>query len=475
MASIKKNFIYSSILTVANYIFPMITFPYVSRVLGVTNIGVCSFVDSIINYFILFAMMGLTTIGIREIAGTGGDRERQGKVFSSLLTINAISTLLMLVLLLISIEIIPQFNTNRKLLYIGAAKLISNLFLVEWFFKGTENFKYITQRSIIVKTAYVALVLLLVKTPDDYYTYFILLTGMTVVNAAINFPFACKKVKFSFKELNMKMYIKPFFIMGIYAILTSMYTSFNVIYLGMTTNNTEVGYYSTSTKLFSILIAIYTAFTGVMLPRMSALYSKNSIDEFKRMIRKSVTGLVFFAVPVVILTSLLASDIVYALSGPGYEGAYLPAKIIMPLIFIIGYEQILVIQILMPSKQDKSILLNSIIGAIVGISLNLILVHRFGATGSAIVWVMSEITVLCAAQYAVSKTLSINFPIKELVKHIILYIPSIVLILLISSSNNNHLYKLLLGGIVVLINTVIVIKHTQPEMIGRVIEKLKKK
>lgn len=474
--SVKKNFIYSCILTVSNYIFPLITFPYVSRALGVTRMGTCSFVDSIINYYILFAMMGISAVGIREIAGSNNNSQKQSKVFSSLFTLNAISTLVMLLLLLVSIEIIPQFSENRKLLYIGASKLIGNLFLVEWYFKGTENFKYITKRSIAVKTVYVLLVLLLVKEPEDYYIYFSLLTGMVVFNALINFPYACSKVKLRFHELCMGQYIKPFLIMGSYMLLTSMYTSFNVVYLGMTSGDTEVGYYATSAKLFHIILAVYTAFTGVMLPRMSALYSENRIDEFKKMIMKSTTALVTLSVPAVIMTTLLAPEIVYTLSGPGYEGAYTPARIIMPLIFIIGYEQILVLQILMPTKKDKSVLRNSILGATVGVLLNILLVQRLGATGSAIVWVASEITVLLSAQIIVSKKFSLHFPFIATIKNIIFYIPSIALIILLKRYGcDSNLYNIALGSLIIFINAIIVLKYTQPQIMGTIIGKFNKR
>ena len=127
---IKKNFIYSTILTGANYIFPLITYPYVSRVLGVTNIGTCNFVDSIINYFILFAMMGISAVGVREIAGSSNDQNGQSRIFSSLLTLNAIATAIMLFILLIAIQIIPELHEHKELMYVGAIKLAANLFLV---------------------------------------------------------------------------------------------------------------------------------------------------------------------------------------------------------------------------------------------------------------------------------------------------------------------------------------------------------
>ena len=299
---------------------------------------------------------------------------------------------------------------------------------------------------------------------------------MVVFNALINFPYACSKVKLRFHELCMGQYIKPFLIMGSYMLLTSMYTSFNVVYLGMTSGDTEVGYYSTSAKLFHIILAVYTAFTGVMLPRMSALYSENRIDEFKKMIRKSTTALVTLSVPAVIITTLLAPEIVYTISGPGYEGAYTPARIIMPLIFIIGYEQILVLQILMPTKKDKSVLRNSILGATVGVLLNILLVQRLGATGSAIVWVASEITVLLSAQYAASRMLGIHFPMKELIKNILYYTPSTALALIILKESNAHyMQNIIITGVIFLVNMAIVLYYTQPHLITALTDKIAKR
>lgn len=152
---IKSNFIYSSLLTVSSFLFPMLTYPYVSRVLGVTNIGVCNFVDSIINYFILFSSMGINVVGIREIAKAKGDTLRVSKVFSSLWILEAGMTAIMLFLLLIATVFISQLNEYASLMMIGACKLIANLFLIEWFYRGIEEFKYITYRSLIVKVLYV--------------------------------------------------------------------------------------------------------------------------------------------------------------------------------------------------------------------------------------------------------------------------------------------------------------------------------
>ena len=469
--SIRRNFVYSCILTVANYIFPLLTYPYVSRVLGVTNVGICNFVDSIINFFILFSMMGITTLGIREIAGTAADKDKRGRVFSSLFILNAIATLIMFVLLCICIYLVPQFKEYKELMYVGAAKLLANLFLVEWFFKGTENFRYITNRTILVKCLYVISVFLFVREAEDYPIYFLLIALMTIVNASINFPYACTKVKFSFKGIQLKPLVKPFIVMGCYALLTSMYTSFNVTYLGFVSTPEHVGYYTTATKLFHITLAIYTAFTGVMMPRMSALYAEGKIEAFKSLINKSIDLLFSFSVPLILFMLFFVPEIIWLLSGEGYEGAFLPARIIMPLILIIGYEQILVMQILMPARKDGAVLSNSILGAVVGVAANLLIVDQCQSVGSSVVWLLSEISVLLSAQYFVSKEINIGFPIKALLLNIVYYAPSFFIIFLfrIIINSDFHMYVMMISLFVLLLNAIIVVRYTQTQILMKLL------
>ena len=154
MNSIKKNFFFSTFLTISNYVFPLITYPYVSRVLQVERIGLCNFVDSIINYFILFSMLGISTYGIREIAKNKSDKTKLNQTFYDLISINILMSILLCFILFISLNYSETLSQNKQLVYIGICKLLLNTFLVEWFYKGIENFKYITIRSFIVKCLY---------------------------------------------------------------------------------------------------------------------------------------------------------------------------------------------------------------------------------------------------------------------------------------------------------------------------------
>ena len=451
MSEIKRNFLYSSILTTANYIFPLLTYPYISRVLGVNKIGLCNFIDSVINYFILFSMMGITAIGIREIAKYKEDREQRSQIFSSLLILNGISTAIAFVLLIISIYTIPTLYTHKELMFVGVFKLIFNYLLIDWLYRGLENFKYVTIRTLIVKFLYVIFVFILIRKENDYFIYYLLSCLMIVINAILNIRYAKKFVNFSFKHVKIKTFINSFFILGFYTLLTSMYTSFNVAYLGFITNETEVGYHSTATKLYSILLALFSAFTGVLLPRMSSLLAENKIDEFKSLLYKSVNVLFTFSIPTIIISTIMSPEIIHIIAGKGYEGAIIPMRIVMPLMLIIGYEQILVIQTLIPLKKDKVILHNSILGAIVGITMNIILVSTYKSIGSSIVWVISEISVLLAAQYSVTKFTKVNFPCKYLIKNFFYHIPLAICIWIIHCTKIDPFISLSFAGFITLI------------------------
>ena len=449
MSSIRKNFLFNSILTISNYIFPIIVFPYITRVLGVHNIGICNFIDSIIQYFILFSFLGMQTMATREIAKVKDDSQKLSKTFISLLTINICTTVIALVILFFTAIAIPKFQDYKTLLLIGSSKIVANTLLVEWFFVGTENFKYITVRSIVIRFFYVISVFVFVKESSDYILYFTLTMLMFVVNAFINIVYVRKYVKFSLEGIEITTFLKPFFTLGAYQLLTSMYTSFNVAYLGFVSGETEVGYYTVATKIYSILLGVFTAFTSVMLPRMSSLIEQGNINEFKQKISGSVDVLLCFCMPVIVMATMYAPAIIRIAAGVGYEGSIIPLQIIIPLMLIIGYEQILVLQVLTPLNKDRAVLINSLVGATIGILLNILLVRSYGRIGSSVVWIISEISVLLMAQFFVSRFIQMHFPFKKYIKYITSSIPAFFLCWIIKNSLNSDVWSFIISSFVI--------------------------
>lgn len=406
MVSLRKNIFYSSILTAANYVFPLLTYPYVSRVLGVSNIGICNFVDSLINYFSIVSILGIGTVGIREISRVKHDKKHLESTFSKIFTIHTISTTIALAALIIAIYSIPKLYENRDLMWIGALKLVSSYLLIDWLYKGLEEFKYVTDRTIFIKCLYVISVFIFIKTPQDTGLYYLLLSLTITANAIVNILHGKRFVNFRFSISGSHTLLKAIIILGIYNLLTSMYTTFNVVFLGFACNDTEVGYYVTSHKIYKIILSLFTAATGVMMPRLSSLIAENRHTEFRILLKRSFLVLWTIFLPISILIELFAPEIINLIAGAGYEGAILPLRIIAPLLLIIGSEQIIITQGLMPLKKDKAILTNSVAGAAVGVTLNILLVPEHGAIGSAIAWVCSECTVLASGSYFFIKAMN---------------------------------------------------------------------
>lgn len=445
MSSIKKNFIYKTLLTISNYLIAFITFPYISRILGVENVGLVNFVDNTINYFLLFATMGVNVLGTREIAGAGDDNLRRSQVFSNILGVNLLFTVLTLFVYVILVVSIPKLAAYKELFYVGAAKILFTAFLIEWFFTGIEDFKFITIRSLLIKTLYVICIFIFVKSPSQYKLYFYLTVALTVINSLINIIYSHKFVKISVKDLFNFRYLKQNVTIGIYGIMTSMYLTFNVMYLGLVSDNIQVGYYTTAFKVYSVVLGFFSAFTNVMLPRMSAIISSDDKNLFNTMIIKSLDIMIMFSIPLILCTEVMAPEIIYVLSGPGYEGAIGPMRIIMPAIFSVGIAQVLAIQYLMPLKKDKVLLYVSIIGAIIALIVNIISVNQYKSIGSASVLLISEsiVTLLYVAYIYHKDSIRINY--KKLLRSVACSIPSVLICSIVSNHIENTYISLALA------------------------------
>lgn len=473
MPSIKRNFFYSAFLTTAGYIFPLLTFPYVTRVLGVADFGLCGFIDSIINYFIIFSSMGIAVVGIRETAAAKSDRVRLSRTFTDLLAVNAVFTFLSILILAAATILIPKLHAHKELMFLGAFKVLFSFLLIEWFYKGIEDFRFITIRSLIVKCLYVAAVFCFVRKPGDY-TVFYLISVLTIAaNSLINILHSKRFVGLTLTDIRPRRFIKPLLTYGVYAILTSFYTTFNVAFLGFVSSDSQVGFYTTATRLYAIFIGLVSAFTGVMMPRMSALIHEGRREEFKAFYSASVGILASVAIPAVVFTMIMAPRIVSLLAGDGYGGAVLPMRIVMPLLFIIGYEQIMIVQGLMPLKRDRAVLRNSILGAAAGISANFILTPRYAAVGSAIVWLACEVLVMVLSQAEVRRAISERFPTGAVCRNLAAYLPLAGLLWIERTLPLSDIPMLLLTGTLTLVYFLSVQIFLFPDTIcGRSIRKL---
>lgn len=435
--SIKRNFVYRSILTLSSYVMGFITFPYVSRVLGVEKVGLIDFVDNTIAYFLLFGTMGVSILGVREIAAVKDNNEDRDRVFSNIFGLNLCFTVIVLIIYILLVITIPQLRQYSELFYIGSAKILFTLFLAEWFFAGIENFRYITLRSVTIKTIYVISIFLFIKEPGDYKLYFLLTVLSVVLNGLINFIYVSKIVSLDFKSFFNTVYIKRNFILGAYNIMSAMYLTFNVMFLGLMTNNVQVGYYTTAHKIYTVTLGFFSAFTNVMMPRMSSLLANGDNDQFRELISKSFRAMCTFALPIITCTIVLAPQIIYVISGAGYEGAVTPMRIIMPAVLFVGIAQVLAVQVLTPMKKDKVLFRASIVGSIVSISINMAAVSSLECIGSALVLLCSEMAVTTTYVIYILRHPVVTIPFESVWKNLMLAIPAIIVCIACKSLLNN--------------------------------------
>lgn len=446
MSSLKANFVYKSLLTASTFLISFITFPYITRTLGVENIGIVNFVDNLTNYFLLFASMGISILGVREIASVAKDKELRSKVFFNLLGLNLLFTTAVLIIYILSIVFIPYLSQYKELLYIGTAKILFTSLLIEWFFSGLEEFRYITIRSIAIKLVYVGAVFIFIKTPNDYVLYFAFTVGSIVLNAVINILYARHFITYKITKLISSHYIKNNLALGIYLLLNSMYSTFNVVFLGFVAGNIQVGYYTTAFKLYSIVLAFFSSFTSVMLPRMNALISQNDKSNFNRLVSHSFSTMYSICIPLILFSTIMASDIIYVIAGKGYEKAVIPMMIIMPTVFMVGLSQILSVQIITPLKKDKILLSASLIGALSGFGLNICLVPHFLSIGTSITLLCSETIVSFVYIIYILHHKIVSFHSNLIVKNLLYSLPSVLVYLLSTNFINNHFLSLVIGG-----------------------------
>lgn len=403
--SIKVNFIYNSVLTLSSIIFPIITFPYISRVLGPAGTGNYNFATSIVNYFSMFAMLGIPTYGIRACAKTRDDEEKLSITVSEIFVINLLITGITYVLFFVTLFSVEKLEENKLLLMVIGFSMLFNLIGMEWLFKGLELYSYITIRSLIFKIISVILMFLFVKSETDTVKYAAIFVFSTAGSYILNFKRAHKYINYRWHGLNLKKHFKPILIFFAMSVATIVYTNLDNVMLGFMKTDTDVGYYSAAVKIKYILASLVSSLGAVLLPRASNYIEKNLKDKFRYISSKAFNFVFLFAIPLSVYFIIYAEEGILLLAGTEYLQAVPAMKIIMPTVLLIGLTNIMGIQMLVPLGKEKQVLYSEVIGAIVDLLLNLILIPFYGAAGAAIGTLVAEASVLIAQVIALKQEL----------------------------------------------------------------------
>ena len=393
--SIKKNFIMNVLLTMSGFIFPLITFPYVSRILLPEGTGKVQFATSVIAYFSLFAQLGIPTYGIRACAKVRDNREELTRTAHELLVINLVMNVIVYIALAIALVTVPRLQKDRLLLVIVSLTIVLTSVGMEWLYKALEQYTYIAVRSVVFKLIAVVTMFLLIHTKSDYVIY----GGISIFAASasnlLTLINAHKYIGFRpVGNYDFKRHLKPIGIFFAMACATTIYTNLDNVMLGFMTTDVDVGYYGAAVKIKGILVSVVTSLGAVLLPRASYYVEHGETEEFRRITKKALNFVMLLAVPLSVFFILFAKEGILLLSGLEFEGSIVPMQVIMPTLLLIGITNILGIQILVPTGRERIVLHSVIAGAVIDVIINALLIPYMQSTGAAIGTVVAEAVVL---------------------------------------------------------------------------------
>ncbi|MGN1234710.1 MAG: flippase, partial [Christensenellaceae bacterium] len=390
--SLVENFISYAGYTLLQVVIPLVTIVYVSKLLGAEGVGKVSYAQTIVSYFTIIASLGIPHYGTREMAKCKTETERN-RTFTQIFMLNVFSTTVCLVAYLGMISLVESFALAKKLYVAAGIAILLNYVNVDWLFRGTEEYSYLTESSVIMKGISLVCILVFVTDRGDTAAY-ALFSAFALTGAGIlNVIYARRFIRFDFTGFDWKRHLKPVFVLLAANVAIELYTLLDVTMLGIFKTDAEVGYYSNAVKLVKTVVTVLTAIGAVMLPRLSVSMGQDR-GGTDRAVSKTLKILLLVCVPAFAGLYLLSDSLVLALFGAEYLPAVPMLMALSPLVVIMGVGNLFGTQVLLSANAERKLLLSVVCGALTNLAMNLVLIPSFGGKGAAIASVASELVVM---------------------------------------------------------------------------------
>ena len=393
--SLGLNALLNSLQSLLNLIFPLITFPYVSRVLSVDGVGKYNFANSIVSYFLLLAALGISTFAVREGAKVRDDREKISIFASRIFTINLLSMLCSYLLLFLVLIIFPALHEYTIAILIFSVQIFFTTIGTDWVYIIFEEYGYITTRNIIFKVVSILLLFIFVRHSGDYLNYVIITVVASSGSYILNY-FHTKKycdIKIDI-HFNWKEYLIPILTIFASTIAIQIYVNSDTTLLGLLKNNYLVGIYSTSSKIYTIVSQILTAMLTVTIPRLAMLMGKSKFNEYNKTLHRLVNMLVFTILPGVIGLFMLSKEVILIIAGTKYTKSTSSLQILCFAILSAPLSMTFNQCALIPAKREIKTLISSSVSAVMNIGINFLLIPILAENGTALTTVLSQFTMM---------------------------------------------------------------------------------
>lgn len=393
--SLKKNALLNSFKTFVTLFFPLITFPYSTRILGPMNIGKVNFSQSIASYFTMIAALGVWSYAVREAAKVRDDKKKLNQFAAEILTITMTSTAISYILLFIAIFTVPKFADYRTLIIISSTLIFFNTLGIDWLYAAMEDYLYITVRSIAFQIISLTLLFVLVKKESDYLFY----AAINVISNSganiLNFIHSRKYVSFKgVEKLQIKKHLKPIFTLFAFSIASSVFTTLDTSMIGFLSNDIQVGYYSAGVKIVKMLRNLFPAFYSVLFARLAYYYQNKNEEGIQDISRNTMNFNMCFGIPISTGLALLIDTLTTIFCGQKYMDAIDISRTMCPFIILSACSGFLGGGILIAYSKEKIELLAIILASAIDFVLNLIFIPKHGALGAAFSTLITEAFIL---------------------------------------------------------------------------------
>lgn len=402
--SLLSNYIFNLLKTFSSLAFPIITFTYSARILGVEGVGQVNFARSVVMYFTFFALLGMNYYGTREAAKLRGDRAALSKFVQEMLIFNGISTALAYVFLFISMVFIAKLRPYQTLLLVNSAAILLQGLGMEWLYQGLEEYRYIALRSVAFQFVALGLMFLLVRKPEDVVPYTAVTLLATSGPFVLNFINARKFVDFRlFDHYEIKAHLKP--LCWLFALVVSMelYTVMDSTLLGFLKGDAAVGRYTAAVKVNKMVITMITAIGVVLIPRLAFYIGEKRRDKVDELVEKAYNYTFLLSVPAAVGLFVLSDEIILLVSGAAFSSAALTLRLLTPIVLVIPFSVATNQQTLIPMGYEKLMLKATSLGAVTDLVCNIGLIPPYGENGAAIATVLAETVVAVVSFYNAGK------------------------------------------------------------------------
>ena len=408
--SIKKNSIYSILKTGASVVFPLITFPYITRVLLTDNVGKIYFGLSIVSYFALIASLGISTYAIRECSGLREDKEALGKTASQLFSINVITTVVAYVALAVTLIFYHKLEGYRTLIVLQSITIVATTFGAEWLNSAMEDFKYISIRTIAFQIISLVLMFIFVHKPEDYMRYVLISLVSSAGASIVNIWYRRRYCRCSFTlNIEWKRHAAPIIYLFVMVLAQTIFNSVDSTMLGIIHGDYEVGIYGAAHKILNIINQVIGALLWVIMPRMAYFFANNDYENINRLLRKVLIFNISLGLPCIVGTMVLSEDIICVVAGKAFLEA---APVLQILMFGFAFSLIggsfLGNAVLLPSKQEKYYMYVCCFAAAVNIIGNYLAIPYWGAKAAAGTTAVCSLTIMILLMLKVDKRIRVN-------------------------------------------------------------------